>query len=41
MCGGRFDLCPHGCTLLGKRRLHRGADAIGLGSNVLGKQERK
>ena len=41
MCSGRFHLRPHGCALLGKRRLHSGADAIGLGSNILGKQERK
>ena len=41
MRGTRFDLRPHGCTLLGQRRLHRGADSIGLGSNVLCKQKGK
>ena len=41
MCGGRFDLRTHGRTLLGQRRLHGGADSIGLGSNVLCKQKGK
>ncbi len=40
MCRGRFDLRPHGCTLLGQRRLHRGANSIGLGSNILDQQQR-
>ena len=41
MCGSGFDLRPHGGALLRDRRLHRGADSISLGANVLCQQERK
>jgi|KBSMisStandDraft_5_1062788.scaffolds.fasta_scaffold22499_4 hypothetical protein len=41
MCGSRFDLRLHRCSLLGQRRLHRSADSSGLGSNVLCEQKNK
>jgi hypothetical protein len=41
MCGSRLELRPHGRPLLGQRRLHGGADSIGLGSNVLCEQKGK
>jgi len=40
MCRSRFDLRPHGRTLLSQGRLHGGTDSIGLRSNVLDQQQR-
>ena len=37
----RFELSTHGGSLLGKGRLHRGANSIGLRVDILCEQQRK